>query len=59
MYNPARPEELLKEFLGDIKATRLAEHIGVSRQEILANFPSLTETDICACLAFVADRPLA
>lgn len=34
MYNPASPGELLKEFLGDITATRLAEHIGVARATI-------------------------
>ena len=28
---------------------------GMSQQEILADFPSLTETDILACLAFAAD----
>jgi uncharacterized protein (DUF433 family) len=28
---------------------------GMSQQEILADFPSLTETDIRACLAFAAD----
>ena len=27
---------------------------GMSQQEILADFPSLTETDIRACLAFAA-----
>ena len=31
MHNPASPGELLKEFLGDITATQLAEHIGVAR----------------------------
>ncbi len=28
---------------------------GMSQQEILADFPDLTETDILACLAFAAD----
>ena len=28
---------------------------GMSQQEILADFPALTETDILACLAFAAD----
>jgi uncharacterized protein (DUF433 family) len=28
---------------------------GMSQQEILADFPDLTETDIRACLAFAAD----
>ena len=28
---------------------------GMSHQEILADFPSLTETDLRACLAFAAD----
>jgi len=31
MHNPASPGELLKEFLGEITATQLAEHIGVAR----------------------------
>jgi addiction module HigA family antidote len=34
MHNPARPGELLKEFLGNITATRLADHIGVARATI-------------------------
>jgi len=34
MHNPASPGELLKEFLGDITATRLADHIGVARATI-------------------------
>jgi uncharacterized protein (DUF433 family) len=29
---------------------------GMSTEEILADFPDLTETDIRACLAFAADR---
>ena len=29
---------------------------GMSHQEILDDFPSLTEDDIRACLAFAADR---
>jgi uncharacterized protein (DUF433 family) len=29
---------------------------GMTQQEILADFPDLTETDIRACLAFAADR---
>ena len=29
---------------------------GMSHAEILDDFPELTETDILACLAFVADR---
>jgi uncharacterized protein (DUF433 family) len=29
---------------------------GMSHEEILADFPSLTETDILACLAYAADR---
>lgn len=29
---------------------------GMSQQEILSDFPDLTETDIRACLAFAADR---
>jgi addiction module HigA family antidote len=34
MHNPASPGELLKEFLGEITATQLAEHIGVARATI-------------------------
>ncbi|MGA2049451.1 MAG: HigA family addiction module antitoxin [Terracidiphilus sp.] len=34
MHNPASPGELLKEFLGTITATELAEHIGVARATI-------------------------
>ena len=29
---------------------------GMSVEEILSDFPDLTETDIRACLAFAADR---
>jgi uncharacterized protein (DUF433 family) len=29
---------------------------GMTHQEILADFPYLTEEDILACLAFAADR---
>jgi uncharacterized protein (DUF433 family) len=29
---------------------------GMSAEEILADFPDLTAEDICACLAFAADR---
>jgi uncharacterized protein (DUF433 family) len=29
---------------------------GMTQQEILADFPDLSETDIRACLAFAADR---
>ena len=29
---------------------------GMSEQEILDDFPDLTRDDICACLAFAADR---
>jgi addiction module HigA family antidote len=34
MHNPASPGELLREFLGAITATELAEHIGVARATI-------------------------
>ena len=34
MHKPARPGELLKEFLGARTATALAEHIGVARATI-------------------------
>jgi uncharacterized protein (DUF433 family) len=30
---------------------------GMTHEEILADFPDLTETDIRACLAFAADAP--
>jgi uncharacterized protein (DUF433 family) len=29
---------------------------GMSHEQILADFPDLTESDILACLAFAADR---
>ena len=29
---------------------------GMTHEEVLLDFPSLTETDILACLAFTADR---
>jgi uncharacterized protein (DUF433 family) len=29
---------------------------GMTHEEILADFPDLTETDVRACLAFAADR---
>jgi uncharacterized protein (DUF433 family) len=29
---------------------------GMSTEEVLADFPELTETDIRACLAYAADR---
>jgi len=29
---------------------------GMTHQDILRDFPYLTEQDICACLAFAADR---
>lgn len=34
MYKPASPGDLLREFLGDVTATRLAGHIGVARATI-------------------------
>jgi antitoxin HigA-1 len=34
MYNPASPGELLREFMGSVTATELAEHIGVARATI-------------------------
>ncbi len=34
MHNPASPDELLKEFLGNRPATELAEHIRVARATI-------------------------
>ena len=32
---------------------------GMSHQELLQDFPYLTETDICACLSYAADREKA
>lgn len=29
---------------------------GMTPNEIIIDFPELTQTDICACLAFAADR---
>jgi uncharacterized protein (DUF433 family) len=29
---------------------------GMSHQVILADYPELTDDDICACLAYAADR---
>ena len=48
MVNPASPGELLKEFLGDITATRLAEHIGVARATIsrILNGRTAVTTDL-------------
>jgi len=34
MYNPAGPGELLREFMGRVTATELAEHIGVARATV-------------------------
>jgi antitoxin HigA-1 len=34
IHNPASPGELLREFLGEVTATQLAEHIGVARATI-------------------------
>jgi antitoxin HigA-1 len=31
MHNPARPGEILREYMGDMSVTRLADHLGVSR----------------------------
>ena len=37
MHNPASPGELLREFLGDITITQLAEHItGVARRHTVS-----------------------
>jgi len=48
MYNPASPGELLREFLGDITATRLAEHIGVTRATVsrILNGRTAVTTDL-------------
>lgn len=34
MHNPASPGELLREFLGEISVSALAEHIGVARATV-------------------------
>ena len=41
-----------------ITVTDVLEYLasGMTHDEILADFPDLTETDIRACLAFAADR---
>ena len=46
-----------------IRGTRITVHevldylaSGMSEQEILDDFPDLTRDDLCACLAFAADR---
>ena len=41
-----------------ITVTDVLEYLesGMTHEEILADFPDLTETDIRACLAFAADR---
>ncbi len=31
MYNPAHPGEVLREFMGDMTVSNLAEHLGVTR----------------------------
>jgi addiction module HigA family antidote len=31
MHNPAHPGEVLREYMGEMSVTRLAEHIGVTR----------------------------
>lgn len=31
MHNPAHPGEILREQMGDMSVTRLAEHIGITR----------------------------
>jgi len=48
MHNPSSPGELLKEFLGTITATQLAEHIGVARATIsrILNGRSAVTTDL-------------
>lgn len=46
MHNPASPGELLKEFLGDITATELAAHIGVTRATISRILNSRTAVTI-------------
>lgn len=48
MHNPASPGELLREFLGDITITQLAEHIGVARATIsrILNSRTAVTTDL-------------
>lgn len=31
MHNPAHPGEVLREYMGDLSVTRLADHLGVTR----------------------------
>lgn len=52
MHNPASPGELLKEFLGPITATELAEHIGVARATAsrILNGRSAVTMDMSICL---------
>jgi antitoxin HigA-1 len=48
MYNPASPGELLKEFMGSVTATQLAQHIGVARATIsrILNGRTAVTTDL-------------
>lgn len=48
MHNPASPGELLREFLGDITITQLAEHIGVARATVsrILNGRTAVTTDL-------------
>ena len=48
MHNPASPGELLREFLGDITISQLAEHIGVARATIsrILNGRTAVTTDL-------------
>lgn len=48
MHNPASPGELLKEFLGDVTITQLAQHIGVARATIsrILNGRTAVTTDL-------------
>jgi len=52
MHNPASPGELLREFLGDITITQLAEHIGVARATIsrILNGRTAVTTDLSSRL---------
>lgn len=48
MHNPASPGELLREFLGDVTITQLAQHIGVARATIsrILNGRTAVTTDL-------------
>jgi len=48
LHNPTSPGELLREFLGEITITQLAEHIGVARATVsrILNGRTAVTTDL-------------